>query len=85
MLKFSTLDFQGKTVAKFIIRSPFLSMQNNTTVKQQINHGTIIRVCHLYSFTFPVLFTENNKLLNEGKEDFLKIWLFQRIALYQER
>ena len=52
------------------------------TVKQQINHGTIQRVCRLlngifhpihlgHTFTFNVLSTKNNKPWNEGKEDVL--------------
>ena len=32
-----------------------------------------------------MLFTKNNKLWNERKENFLYIWLLQRITLYQNR
>ena len=55
-------------------------------IQQQINHGTIQKVCYLhngifipftcvtlcqiYSFVSPILFTKNNKLWNEIKEVF---------------
>ena len=71
------------------------------TIKQQINHGAIEKVCQLdngifpsihlchtlsiYSITSPALFTKNNKLWNEKKEDLLYIWLLQSIKLYQRR
>ena len=29
-----------------------------------------VAICQFCSFTFPVLFTKNNKLWNERKEDF---------------
>ena len=83
------LDFKGKIVAEF-------SLSLN---KQQINDGAIqkefhqpngifhsIDLCHLlsfYSITSLVLFTNNNKLWNETKEDFVCIWLLQRITLYK--
>ena len=46
------LDFKGQTMAKFLIRNHFLSMQNNVTIKQRINHGTIQTVCHLHNSIF---------------------------------
>ena len=57
------------------------------TIKPQINHGVIkkcvtcvttffipftyITLCEFYFYTSPVLLTENKKLWNERKEDFL--------------
>ena len=35
----------------------------------------------IYSITSFVLFSKNNKLWNERKEEFLYIWLLQRITL----
>ena len=52
MLKFSNLDFNGKIVAKFILRSHFFSIYNNTTIKQQINRGTTQNVCNLHNGIF---------------------------------
>ena len=46
---------------------------------------TCVTLCQFYSITSPVLFTKNNKLWNERKEDFLYTWLLQRITLYQGR
>ena len=85
-LKNLFLDFKGKIVAKFLLRSHFLSKCNNMTIKQHINLGPIQKVCHLnsgnfysinrctlsqfHSFTSLVLFTKNSKLWNERKEDF---------------
>ena len=43
------------------------------------------KICQFYSVTFPVLFNKNKKLWNDRKGDFLHIWLFQRIRLYQGR
>ena len=31
---------------------------------------TFVTLCQFYSITFPVLFTKNNKLGNETKENF---------------
>ena len=44
-----------------------------------------VTLCQFYSVTSPVLFTKNNKLSNERKDNFLYIWLLQRITLYQRR
>ena len=38
-----------------------------------------------YFTTSPVLFTKNNKLWNQWKDDFLSIWLLQRITLYHTK
>ena len=46
------LDFKGKIVAKFLMRSHFLSIQNDMTVKQQIKHGATQKLCHLLNGTF---------------------------------
>ena len=46
------LDFKDKTVAKFLVRSHFLSISNNMTVKQHVNHGAIQKVCHLRNGIF---------------------------------
>ena len=46
---------------------------------------TSVSHCQFNSVTFPVLFTENNKLWNERKEYFLYIWLLQCIMLYRRR
>ena len=56
------LEYKGKVVAKFFLRSRFLFICNNMTVKQQINHGVIqkvylmrneifhsINLCHTFS------------------------------------
>ena len=88
-------------MAKFLIGSHSHLIYNNMIIKQQINRGTVEKLCHLYngifpsihlchtlsiySVTSPVLFTENNKLWNEKKEDFLYIWPLQSIKLYQRR
>ena len=79
-------DFRVKILAKFLLRSQFLSICNNVTVKQQINHSAIQKVCHLhndifipltcvtlsqfYFITSLVLFIKNNKLENEKKKLF---------------
>ena len=70
------------------------------TINQHINHGAIQNVCHLHncifhvinlghtlSILFPCILLpmKNNKLWNERKEDFLYIWLLQRITLHQRR
>ena len=47
-----TLDFKGKIAAKFLLRSRFLSIFDNMTIKQQINHGVIQKVCHLHNGFF---------------------------------
>ena len=47
---------------------------------------TSVRLFQFYSMTSPVFFsTKNNKLWDERKEDFLYIWLLQRIMLYHTR
>ena len=46
------LDFKGKIETKFLVRSQFLSRQNNMTIKQQINHGVIQKLRHLYNGIF---------------------------------
>ena len=46
------LDFKGKISAIFLTRSPLLSIWNNMTIKQQINYGTIQKVCHLHKDIF---------------------------------
>ena len=88
------LDFKGKIVAKFFQRSHFLSICNNITVNNKLTTELFQKVCHLfngifhsitfvtlsqfYSVTSLALFTENNKLWNKRKEDFLYIWLLSR-------
>ena len=42
-------------------------------------------LCQFYSITSPVLFTKNNKLLHQRKEDFLYGWMLKNITLYQKR
>ena len=46
------LHFKGKIVAMFLSRSHFLSICNDMTVKQHINHGAIQKVCHLHNGIF---------------------------------
>ena len=46
---------------------------------------TFVKPCQFYSSTSPILFTKNDKLWNERKENLLYIWLFQPISLYQRR
>ena len=46
---------------------------------------TLAKLSKFYSITSPELFNKNKKLWNERKEDFLYIWLIQRIKLYQRR
>ena len=46
------LDFKGMILAKFLLRSHFLSICNNMTVKQHINHGAIQKVYHLHNSIF---------------------------------
>ena len=43
------LDIKGKTVAGFLIRSHFLSIEINMLIKEKISHGTIQTVCHLHN------------------------------------
>ena len=80
------LDFKGEVVEKFLLRSHFVSIYDNMTTKQQINHGVIqkvgtcimpffipltcIRLCQFYSITSLVLFIKNYKLWNERKDVF---------------
>ena len=45
-------NFKCKTVTKFLIRSHFLLIKNNMTIKQQLNHGTIQKVGHLHNGIF---------------------------------
>ena len=40
---------------------------------------TCITLSQFYSVTCLVFFTKSNKLWNDRKEDFLYIWLLQRI------
>ena len=63
------------------------------TVKQHINHGAIhlhngifhfIDLSIDFSFSISLLFTKNNELWNERKEDVLQVLLLQRIT-YQRR
>ena len=46
-------------------------------------YSTCDTLWQFYSIASPVLFTENNKLWNRRKEDFLYIWMLQCITLYQ--
>ena len=46
---------------------------------------TFVTLCQIHTFTSSVLFSKNKKLWNERKEDFLYIWLLQRITLNQKR
>ena len=41
-----------------------------------------VTICQFYSINSLVLF---KKLCNQRKEDFLQIWLLERITLYQRR
>ena len=68
------LDFKGKIVTKYLIRSYFLSTKNNMNKKLQIKHGAIqkyvtcvmpffhpfnfVILCQFYSIISPVLFTK---------------------------
>ena len=44
--------------------------------------STCVTLCQFYYIAFTVLLTENNKLWNERKKDFLYAWLIQPITLY---
>ena len=72
------LDFKNKTLTIFITRSHFLSIWNNMTRKQQINHGAIQKVRDLH-----LLFTKINELWNGRQEHFSYVWLLHYIILYQ--
>ena len=48
-------------------------------------HSTCATLCQFYFIASAVLFTKNNKLWNERKEEFLYIWLLKRITFYQRR
>ena len=92
--------FTGKSLSKFLSRSHSLSICNYDS-KKHTNHGPIQKVCHLHNDIFIpltcvtlsqfycivsfLLFSKNNKLWNERKEDFLCTWLLQRTKLYQRR
>ena len=99
-LKLFRLNFKGKTVVKFLIRSHFLSIQIKQYDKKKINsdgsiqnafhlHNGIFHPIHLSHFfnfiTSPELFDKNNKLRNKRRHDFFYISLFQHITLYQSR
>ena len=43
----------------------------------------LVKLSQFYSFTSPVLLPKNKRLWNGRKEDFLHLWLFQSIVLYQ--
>ena len=85
------LNFKGKTVTKFVIRSHFPLIYNSMTItmgpfKNYVTciiaffiPFTCITLCQFYSFMSSLFFTENKELWNERKEDFLYIWLLQRI------
>ena len=88
----NNLNFKGKTVAKFLLRSLFLPVYNNMTIKQQITRGAIqkvwrlhnfhpIKLSHFVKFTLstPLCYPLKIKLWNERKENVLYIWLLQRI------
>ena len=51
----------------------FLSMENNMTIKQQINHGTIQNVCHLHNEIFHVIHLCYNFALSPPQWYSLKI------------
>ena len=47
------LGFKGKIMAKFLIRSHFFSnISKNMTIKQQISHGAMPKVCPLHNSIF---------------------------------
>ena len=83
-------------MAKFLLKSHFLSICNNMIVKQHINHGAIQKVCHLHNgicpsvnlyhtflnFTLSPPLCYSLKITNYGMRE---IWLLQRITLYQRR
>ena len=50
------LGFKGKSVAKFLLRSHFFSISKNMTIKQQINHGTIQKICYLHNGIFHSIY-----------------------------
>ena len=62
----------------FITRSHFLSIWNNMTKKQQINHEAIHKVRGLH-----LLLTKINELWSGRQEHFLYVWLLHYITLYQ--
>ena len=84
-----SLGFEDEIVAIFLIRSHFLSIYKNMTINNSFPMGLfkkyVITLREFYFITSPVLFTKNNKLLNHRKEDFLYIWLFQCVKLYQRK
>ena len=88
---------QGKDVAKFTyFQYKIIWPQNNKLIMGSFKKYLTciitffiprIRVTlfQFYSTTSPVLFTKNNKLWNQWKDDFLSIWLLQRITLYHTK
>ena len=87
-----------KIVAKFHFLSLYDNITvkqpiNNGAIQEVCHFNNcifyFIHLCHAVSvllFIIPnVLLTKNNKLWNDRKEDFLCIWLFLRITLYQGR
>ena len=46
------LDFKGKIVAKFLLRSHFLLICNNMAVKQHIKHRALQKVFYLRNSIF---------------------------------
>ena len=53
------------------------------SVKAFFTPFILVKLSQFYSFTSPVLLPKNKRLWNERKEDFLHLWLFQSIVLYQ--
>ena len=95
---FQAIGLMWKIVAKFHFLSLYdnitIKQPINNGAIQEVCHFNncifhFIHLCHAVSvllFIIPnVLLTKNNKLWNDRKEDFLCIWLFLRITLYQGR
>ena len=72
----NNLKFKSKIVANFFLRSYFLSVYDNMTIKQQINHEAI----QFYSITTTVLCTKNINLWNE---DFHKANLQLKYCIWK--
>ena len=95
---FQAIGLMWKIVAKFHFLSLYDNITvkqpiNNGAIQEVCHFNNcifyFIHLCHAVSvllFIIPnVLLTKNNKLWNDRKEDFLCIWLFLRITLYQGR
>ena len=85
------LNFKGKIVAKFLLRSRFFSIRINMTIKQQSSHGAIQKVCvSMYlCHTLSILLSPLNnslKITNYGMRSnrilYIYIYIYTTASAY---